>query len=130
MRALFNRSPSPALVISIMALFMATTGGAVAAVSASGHTSKTTELWAVISGTGHVISGNGVKSTSQPFGPGTYQVLFNRNVVKCAYAVSRRYPPGFDYAEPRSHHKNGVYVQIENTTGTSENDTFSLQVAC
>jgi hypothetical protein len=111
---------------------MASTGGAVAAVSTSGQSAASnTELWAVISSSGQILSGRGVTSASQPFGTGTYQVLFNRNVVKCAYAVTTRSPSSIVFAEPRNHHKNGVYVQIENpSTSSDQNATFSLQVEC
>jgi hypothetical protein len=139
MRPLFDRRPSPALVVSTIALFMALGGGAVAATSASDNAQdhkiasgvvKKNTLWAVVSPAGSIMSGRNVTSADQPFGTGTYEVIFNRNVRACSYTVTERFPGGATMAEPRSHNKKGVYVQTYDPSGLKSDNTFSLQVEC
>lgn len=91
-----------------------------------------TSLWARISKPGEVTKGSGVVNASQPFGAGTYEVTFNRDVSGCIYqATSSNFPAMFVLAEPRSEDSHGVYVETtEAVKGSSVNDGFDLAVFC
>lgn len=91
-----------------------------------------TALWAEIDGTGKVLKGSGVVSAKQPFGAGTYEVNFNRDVTGCTYqATSSHYPGMFVLVEPRDSDPNGVYVETsKEVEGTSVNNQFDLAVFC
>jgi hypothetical protein len=91
-----------------------------------------TALWAEISATGKVLKGSGVVSAKQPFGEGTYEVNFNRDVTGCTYqATSSSYPGMFVLVEPRDNDPDGVYVETtKEVKGPSVNDQFDLAVFC
>jgi len=91
-----------------------------------------TALWAEIGPTGNVLKGRGVVGASQPFGEGTYEVNFNRDVTGCTYqATSAEYPGAILLAEPRNDVPNGVYVEpAEVFEGSPIDNQFSLAVFC
>jgi hypothetical protein len=91
-----------------------------------------TALWAEISETGKVVKGSGVVNAKQPFGEGTYEVNFNRDVTGCTYqATSSDYPGMIILVEPRDNDPNGVYVETtEEVGGTQANNQFDLAVFC
>lgn len=91
-----------------------------------------TALWARISETGLVVKGSGVVNAKQPFGEGTYEVNFNRDVTGCTYqATSSDYPGMFVLVEPRDNDPNGVYVETtEAVEGPGVDDGFDLAVFC
>jgi hypothetical protein len=91
-----------------------------------------TALWAEISETGLVIKGSGVVNAKQPFGEGTYEVNFNRDVHACTYqATSAGYPGMIVLVEPRDNDPNGVYVETTETVeGPPVDNQFSLAVFC
>jgi hypothetical protein len=76
------------------------------------------------------MSGHGVTSAKQLSTTGTYQVLFNRKVVKCSAVASAHFPSGFIEVEPRDHHKNGEFVAIWDQSDIQTNETFDIQVEC
>lgn len=91
-----------------------------------------TALWAVVASNGSLVRGSGVTAASQPFGTGTYQVEFNRDVSGCAYAVTPTGQAVMDFAQPRGGNPNAVYVQFETATSTPAkiNSSFNLAVFC
>lgn len=91
-----------------------------------------TSLWAEISETGSVRKGSGVVSALQPFGEGSYEVNFNRDVRECTYqATSSDYPGMIVLVEPRDHDPNGVYVETTEEVGAPPvNNQFDLAVFC
>jgi hypothetical protein len=89
-----------------------------------------TALWAVINADGTTASSSGVTGSLQPFGAGTYEVDFNRNVSKCSYSATPWESPYFIIAEPRDAVPDGVYVEIYNPTKVPTSDKFSLAVFC
>jgi hypothetical protein len=91
-----------------------------------------TALWAEISADGEVVKGSGVVNSSQPFGEGTYEVNFNRNVTGCTYqATSSAFPGAIVLVEPRENDPNGVFVETTETVGGPEFDNqFDLAVFC
>jgi hypothetical protein len=112
-----------------------------AAAKNPGNTSKpggTQTLWAVINADGTTARGSGVQSSKKdtPAGTGEYDVIFKRNVSKCAYVAS--------FADPRQTGEvsassmgpgtpNGVFVQTHSSNGTNEvyrDKPFHLAVFC
>jgi hypothetical protein len=89
-----------------------------------------TALWAVINPDGSTKSGSGVTGSHQPFGAGTYEVDFNRNVSNCSYTATPWESPFFIIAEPRDATPDGVYVEIYEPSKTPSDATFNLAVFC
>jgi hypothetical protein len=79
-----------------------------------------------------VLKGSGALGASLPFGEGTYQVDFNRNVSGCTYqATSAGNPSALLVAEPRDNTPNSVYVEATDSyEGERVEAKFSLAVFC
>jgi hypothetical protein len=92
-----------------------------------------TALWAVVNSNGSLASkSSAVTSSGQPFGTGTYEIDFDRDVSKCSMIATPRGASAFIIAEPRSAVPNGVYVQINQAANwsTLESEAFNLAVFC
>ncbi|HST33188.1 MAG TPA: hypothetical protein VLJ80_06665 [Solirubrobacteraceae bacterium] len=95
-----------------------------------------TTLWSVVDKTGaQVRGGTGAVSTKSLTG-GEYEVVFNRNVTKCAYVATlgdpgEGNPPiGMIGVATREGNPNGVFIETFNTAGTLTNEAFQLAVFC
>jgi hypothetical protein len=92
------------------------------------------ELWAVVDPGGLLVRGNGVASSAS-VGSGTYEVIFKRNVTKCAYVATLGEPPlgtppGEIAAAGRGGKPKGVFVATYNSAGTVTPRGFTLVVHC
>jgi hypothetical protein len=94
-------------------------------------------LTAVVKANGDLVRGDGVVSSSQPEGTGTYQVDFTANVTNCVYVAtlgepgtSGTAPPGDITVVGRSGDPQGVFVQTANINGTLKNRAFHIDVGC
>jgi hypothetical protein len=96
-----------------------------------------TTLWAVVEANGTLARGSGVTKTDQPFGIGTYEVIFNQNVFNCAYVTGLG--DGGDTAAEykgnvavthRDANVNGVFVRAFDATGALANQPFHMAVFC
>src|SRR5690242_6379753 len=108
MGALLSRRPSPALVISMVALGVAIGGGSVAAAPSDDEVDqgiavqavKHSEMWGVVDEVGNLIQRrNAISSTLIP-GTSTYEVTFDRDVSQCSYAATLRGISGEIWAKP------------------------------
>lgn len=88
------------------------------------------ELWAVINANGTIASSNGVTGALQPFGTGTYEIDFNRDVSECSYSATPWQDPLFIIAEPRDLTPDGVYVEIYEPSKTPTDAKFNIAVFC
>jgi hypothetical protein len=89
-------------------------------------------LFANVSATGTLISGNGVLSAAK-IGPGQYEVTFNVNVSQCAYVATtaNAYSQAIQVFTAGGHlSNNGVYVEVKNQGGGLTDGPFSLVVNC
>jgi hypothetical protein len=90
---------------------------------------------AVVSSSGHVVRGLGVKSANE-VGFGEYQVLFNRKVNRCAYEATLgstgtgAAPDGQIGVATRGGHKNGVWIVTWDSSGNFLPQPFHLIVIC
>jgi hypothetical protein len=145
---------TPATVLVTVAVVLAAGGGAYAATAGSGQQSNgrasgpihgpfaTTSgapfvaAAAVVNSNATLARGVRVTSVSRPFVPGTYQVLFTHNVNRCAFEATlgdpgaHAAPNGQIGVATRSNHKNGVYVQTYNSSGSLTPEPFHLVVIC
>jgi hypothetical protein len=93
------------------------------------------KLWGVFSSTGSKVRGENIVSSSE-VGPGQYQVIFNKDVHKCVFTAGLGTiadgvsPPGTITVAGRLGNINGVFVQTLNSTGTSTDESFHLEVNC
>lgn len=87
---------------------------------------------AVVNSNGTLFHGSRVVSTTKLtlFGPGVYQVDFDRDVSHCTYTASDYAFPTGVLVEPRSGDANGVFVETVNAAGTNTDSTFYLTVTC
>src|SRR5262249_11239377 len=89
-------------------------------------------LFASVSASGTLITGNGVSSVTH-IGTGQYEVTFSSNVASCAY-VATTIANGsqallvFTAGGPLS--ADGVYVETKNQGGGLTNGPFNLAVDC
>lgn len=91
---------------------------------------------AVVSETGTLLRGSGVKSVKKLEGSGSYEVIFERNVRACTYVASLT-DEEFDSTQggtagsaPRGTNAAGVYVDTRNGAGVFTDLPFSLIVFC
>jgi hypothetical protein len=91
-----------------------------------------TALWAEVSKTASLIKGSGATGASEPFGEGTYQVDFNRDVSACTYqATSSGFPGAIVLVEPRDKRPASVFVETTKVFGGPPTaGQFSLAVFC
>jgi len=116
-----------------------------AAAKNPGNASKpggTQTLWAVINADGTTARGSGVQSSKKEPPPpgggqsGEYDVIFKRNVSKCAYIASfadERQTGEVSASSMGPGTPNGVYVQTVSSNGTNEvyrDKPFHLAVFC
>jgi len=93
-------------------------------------------MWAVVNSNGSLARGAGVSTSSQPFGTGTYQVNFNRDVTQCAYTATLgnpgdgNPPRGFIIVAARAGEPSGIYLETRNLLDALENRSFHLDVSC
>lgn len=103
--------------------------------------SPATALWAVVGQDGgllrqsHAVD-SGIMNT---YGPGSYEVIFDRNVSNCAYVTTlgEKIPePGPTFSAgvitvyPRYGNANGVFVQVTDFGGNQIQQQFHLVVFC
>ena len=112
-----------------------------AAAKNPGNTTKpggTQTLWAVINADGRTARASGVQSSKKdtPASTGEYDVIFKRNVSKCAYIASfadERQTGEVSASSMGPGTPNGVYVQTVSSNGTNEvyrDKPFHLAVFC
>lgn len=89
-------------------------------------------MTAFVNTDGTLNHGSRVVSTAKLtlYGPGVYQVDFDRDVSHCTYAASN-----YDYStgvlvEPRSGDATGVFVETVNNSGALTDSAFYLTVTC
>ncbi len=98
-------------------------------------------LWAVVGANGSLVRGSRVVSTKHLFTPGiqgSYQVVFNRNVTKCALIATlgrtNSAPldpsPGEIGVAYRHGASKGVYVKTLDSNGTEADRSFHLAALC
>lgn len=118
--------------------------GATGATGAKGETGvkgetgpPPTSLWAVVSAGAELSrGGGGAVSAAQPFGVGTYEVVFNRDVSKCSYVATigntgaGNPPVGEIGVAQRLSNPDAVYLQTYNIKAEKENEPFHLAVFC
>ena len=92
-------------------------------------------LWAVIRADGSTARGDGNASSTR-LGVGTYQVIFRRNVVNCAYMVTIGNPgtgasaPGEVTMGLRAGNSNGIFVTTHNSAGNLADRNFHVFINC
>ena len=96
----------------------------------------TKDKFAVVSDTGALARGSGVVSVAN-LSTGSYEVIFNKNVNKCAYTASigttstgSVLSPGLITVAGRAGNKAGVFVRIVDRLGNAVNQPFHLSVTC
>ena len=96
-----------------------------------------TALWAVVNGDGSLARGSHVASTSQPFGTGTYEVIFDQDVSACSFLATLSDPgdsnqggPGEIGTTGRLTTNDGVFVTVFDSSGAYANAPFALAVFC
>jgi hypothetical protein len=92
--------------------------------------------FAVVEANGVTARGRGVVS-SQSIGGGFYEVIFSRNVTKCAYVATMgdsgsntNGTPGEIAVVGRFGKPNGVFLSTFDSTGALADRSFHLQVLC
>jgi hypothetical protein len=94
-----------------------------------------TALWAVVGSDATLDRGSHVTSVASPYGAGTYEVIFDRDVSGCAFVAGRggvgfESPTGEVSATRRNGNTHGVYLATYNSAGSSAAGTFHLAVFC
>jgi hypothetical protein len=170
MRSLMERRPSPALVISIVALVVALTGTAVAGVATISKLSKsekrkvrgladqeidkkapglavksasvagdvTNQMWAVVSGSAHLVRATGgITGVERNLSdPGKYVVTTNRDLSNCYFLGSIGGPDADVGAvaeisvNPISSASNQLFVHTGSPSANNEDHGFTLLIRC
>ncbi|HEX6132187.1 MAG TPA: hypothetical protein VF044_10675 [Actinomycetota bacterium] len=88
-------------------------------------------LWAVVAPDGSLVRGSNVTSSAK-LDPGTYEVVFARDVSGCAYAgnVEHSSVSGEVLVEPLFLEERGVFVTTYTSAGSQTDKRFHLIVAC
>jgi hypothetical protein len=89
-------------------------------------------LFAVVDADGTLVSGNNVDSVTH-LATGQYEVVFNRNVSRCAYIATTKnaYSQAMQAYTAGGHTSDrGVYVETKNQGGGLQDGPFNLVVAC
>ena len=101
------------------------------------YVNEAEDLWAVVEADGTLQRGHGAVSASQPEGAGTYAVVFNRNIRKCAFLATlgssghSGLPPfGQIGVAGRNGNRRAVFVTTLDSSGTLTNASFHVQVSC
>jgi len=94
------------------------------------------DLFAVVDSAGNLARGNRAISATH-LGTGNYEVVFDKNVNKCAFTASigttgaGSIPaPGLVTVAGRAGNKAGVFVRIVDRLGNSLDSSFHLSVTC
>jgi len=94
-------------------------------------------LWAVVRADGALIRGAGSVSASQAEStPGRYEVLFNRNIARCAYiatlgSTSNSRPQNGEIGVATSiRNEDAVFVKTHNGQNEESPESFHLAVFC
>ena len=92
-------------------------------------------LFAVITSDGVLVRGRGVTSVTKLGGSGAYEVIFDRDVSKCAYTASVGPPTtgtvlGEVNIATRGGNDNGVFVDTNTSEGAAADKSFHLHVIC
>lgn len=87
--------------------------------------------WAVVGANGTLVRSARAQS-SEKLATGNYDVIFNRDVSKCAYAATINDSTlGAEIgAEPRTTNANAVFVTTWASNGTPSDKPFHLVVTC
>ncbi len=145
-RAIFRGTTVVAVASSAVAL--AVVGGTADARTPSPNTVRSTtpsgpvaevasgDRFAVINSDGTFARGKGVNSSTN-LTTGQYEVIFNRNVSRCAFiatvgssASSGTEPTGEITTVRRVGTANGVFLSTHDSSGAFANRGFHLMVAC
>jgi len=86
-------------------------------------------MWARVGASGNPVDGSRVASITSPH-PGTYQVVFDRDVSNCAYNVTSFAAGIFPEAQPLTGDPDGVFVLLQDYTGSGTDVEFYLTVTC
>jgi hypothetical protein len=93
-------------------------------------------LWAVVSSDGRLARDKGARDANR-LRTGNYEVIFERNVRRCAYVASIGLPGTEGMASPgqistvgRVGARNGVFVATQNSSGGRASRGFHLVVNC
>jgi hypothetical protein len=93
-------------------------------------------LWAVVNSNGTLARGRGARDANA-LGSGGYEVLFDRNVRRCAYTATiglsgakGNSSPGEITVVGRNGATNGVFIKTRNSSGASANRGFHLTLNC
>jgi hypothetical protein len=92
--------------------------------------------FAVVGGDGVLARGKNAVSSAR-FADGRYEVVFNRDVTRCAYTAtigqvegSGIEPTGQITTAPRAGNANGVFITTEDSAGNQSDRDFHLLVSC
>ena len=95
-------------------------------------------LAATVQAAGTLVPGQSVAAVSSAkVFPGSYEVIFDRNVTGCAYSVTQATPGvgddlavGYAAVTSRLNDANGIFVQTFNASGVVTDRSFMVLVAC
>ncbi len=93
-------------------------------------------LWAVVRADGTLIRGAGISASRAESTPGRYEVVFNRNVARCAYiatlgSTSNSLPHnGQIGVATSSRNEDSVFVKTDNGQNEESAESFHLAVFC
>jgi len=112
--------------------------GAAGATGSRGETGPApTTLWAVVEFNGKLVrGGTGTVSSASIASSNRYQVIFNRDVTKCAYiatpgSTTAGLPPvGFISVASLEENPDGVFVETFTTKDEAVQESFHLAVFC
>lgn len=138
MGTLLSRRPSPALVISMVALGVAIGGGSVAAAPSDDEVDQGiaeqavhhSELWGVVDEVGNLVQRRNAISSRLIPGTSTYEVQFDRDVSQCSYTATLRGISSGEISAKPSRYDQIVLVHTSNSTGGEDALPFQLQVEC
>jgi hypothetical protein len=97
--------------------------------------SAATALWAVVNTSGSIARSSSTTSAGH-LGVGDYEVIFNKDVTKCAYSATTGTPTTgttgrvFASVGSRAGDTAGVEVTTFNADGTAIDAPFHLEVFC
>lgn len=87
------------------------------------------QLTAAVAGTGDLTGGTRVVSTTR-LGTGTYEVIFDRNLVGCSFQATPKNGFGSAQADIRFNNNHGAFVSTTDGGGNGADRSFNLLVAC
>jgi hypothetical protein len=95
------------------------------------YVQKSQTAWAVVAANGTLVRSARAQSSSK-LAAGNYEVIFNRDVSKCAYAATINDSTlGAEIGvEPRSSNAHAVFVTTWSSAGSPADKPFHLVVTC